>query len=471
MNRKRIAALIAIGVFIFMSTLDGSIVNIALPTMSRELHVTLAQVTWVVTIYLIVISGIILTFGRMGDLLGKSKVFKTGAIIFTIGSFLAGLDFGWGLSWLLFSRVVQAVGASMFMATSFGLVAEIFPPESRARALSINSMFVSVGSIAGPAIGGLILQVMSWHYIFWINVPIGIAAYLYGSRALPKEEKGQGTVRDLDFVGSAEMFICLVLLFLAINFGQIIGWGNPLIWLAFAAAAVVFVFFVRTENRKEKPLIDLKIFKSKIFTVSVITSMLNFTSGMFISILLPFYLQDFRGFSPGLAGLIMMAYPLLMLISSPISGVLSDRFDKEWITFLGISAIIIAQIGYLLIGDKTTILFVVAALALHGAAVGFFQSPNNALVMSTVERKYLGIAGSVNSLARNIAFVLGTSLGTISLFVSMSLLSGHTVNTYIKNDPMLFLRGMQIAFVVSLLITVITWILGLLRLMGRRKAV
>ena len=468
MTGNRVKALIAIGIFIFMSTLDGSIVNIALPTMSRELNVTLAQVTWVVTTYLIVISGVILIFGRLGDLLGKANVFKLGALIFTIGSFLAGLDFGGGLTWLLFARVVQAVGGSMFMATSFGLVAEIFPAESRGRALAINSMFVSVGSIAGPAIGGLILQIASWHYIFWINVPIGIVAYLYGSRALPKE-KGQGTVRDVDFVGSSEMFVCLVLLFLGINFGQIIGWGNPLIWGAFIGAIVFFILFVYTENRKENPLIDLGIFKTKLFTMSIITAMLNFTAGMFVSILLPFYLQDFRLLSPGVAGIIMMAYPALMLVSSPISGVLADRFNKEWITFIGISGIIFAQIGYLLINEHSSMLFVVVALALHGASVGFFQSPNNALIMSTVEKRYLGIAGSVNSLGRNIAFVLGTSLGTISLFLAMSVLSGHTVNTYVKSQPLLFLNGMHIAFFVSLTLTIITWILGLVRLVGKRK--
>lgn len=167
----RIKALIALGIFTFMSTLDGSIVNIALPTMSHELNVSTSQVTWVVSIYLIVISAIVLIFGRLADLVGKSKITKIGWGIFIVGSFLAGLNIG-GLPFLLFARVIQAVGGSMFMATSFGIVAQIFPVESRAKALSINSMFVSVGSIAGPALGGLILQFASWSYIFWINVPI-----------------------------------------------------------------------------------------------------------------------------------------------------------------------------------------------------------------------------------------------------------------------------------------------------------
>ncbi|GBG96113.1 DHA2 family efflux MFS transporter permease subunit [Lactococcus termiticola] len=469
MQKNRILALISIGIFIFMSTLDGSIVNVALPTMSRELQVSLAQVTWVVTIYLIVISAVILIFGRLGDLLGKANVFRTGAIIFTIGSFLAGINLGWGLPFLLFARIVQAVGGSMFMATSFGLVAQIFPPETRARAMAINSMFVSVGSIAGPAIGGLILQITSWNYIFWINVPVGIIAYFLGSHALPKE-KAKGSVQEVDFIGSALMALTIVFLFLGINYGQIAGWSNPFVIGAIILAVILFVLFIRTENRKSVPLIDLGIFKSKLFSLSVLTAMLNFTAAMFVNILMPFFLQDYHGLSAGVAGLMMTAYPVAMLISSPISGVLSDKYDKELITFIGISGIIIAQLGYLSISGNTPYGFVIAALALHGLSVGFFQSPNNALVMSTVDKKYLGIAGSVNSLARNIAFVLGTSLATISLFFAMSSLAGRHITTYIASQPKLFLDGMHISLFVSLVLVIITWILSLMRMLGNRKA-
>ncbi|MFC4651371.1 MFS transporter [Lactococcus nasutitermitis] len=467
-NSKQIKALIAVGISILMSTLDGSIVNIALPTMARELHASTSQITWVVTVYLIVISAVILIFGRLSDLIGKTRIFKIGLIIFTIGSFLAGLNFGMGLAFLLVARVIQALGASMMMATSFGIVATIFPPETRARALSINSMFVSVGSIAGPALGGLILQVASWNYIFWLNVPVGIIAYLLGSRVLPTE-KGQGNVRDVDLFGGAQMAAVITVLFLSLNFGSTLGWTSPWILGGAIIGILLLISFIRTENHKEKPMLDLNIFKTKLFSMSIITALLNFTAGMFVSILMPFYLQDFRVISPGLAGIIMMAYPAAMLITSPIAGVLSDKYDKELITFVGISGIIVAMICYLFIGDGTSILFVIIALAVHGGAAGVFQSPNNALVMSTVERKYLGIAGSVNSLGRNIAFALGTSLATISLFLAMSTIAGQHITTYVANRPQLFLDGLHIAFFVSLVLVIVTWILGLVRLIGNKK--
>ncbi|MDN5403118.1 MAG: MFS transporter, partial [Lactococcus sp.] len=173
-SKEKFPGLLALGIFTFMSTLDGSIVNIALPSMAREMHLEMGQVTWSVTIYLVVISGLILLFGRLGDLLGKTKIFNIGSLIFTLGSLLAGINLG--LHFLLFSRIVQAIGASMTMSNSFGITSQLFEPALRARAMSIMSMFVSLGAIAGPAIGGFILQLASWSYIFWINVPLGVVA-------------------------------------------------------------------------------------------------------------------------------------------------------------------------------------------------------------------------------------------------------------------------------------------------------
>lgn len=466
--QNRTKVLLTIGLFTLMSTLDGSIVNIALPTMARELNVSTSQITWVVTIYLIVISAIILIFGRLADLIGKTKVTRWGWTIFIVGSLLAGLNVGLGLPFLLFARVVQAVGASMFMATSFGIVAQVFPVERRARAMSITSMFVSVGSIAGPALGGMILQIASWNYIFWINVPLGILAWIFGSRSLP-EDDGHGAISDVDLSGGIQMTAVIVLLFMALNFGQALGWTNPFLLFSIVLGVCLFIGFIFTERRKEKPLLDLGIFKSKLFSLSLILSLLNFTVAMFSSILLPFYLQDYRDYVPGAAGFIMMAYPIAMLIVSPIAGALADKIDKEIITFVGITGIVLSQIGYLLIRADSPQWWVIVVLLLQGASMGAFQSPNNALIMETVERKYLGIAGSVNSLIRNMAFVLGTSVATIILFVSMSHQLGYTVRTYLPAYPQVFLQGMHTAFFISLLLTSITWFLAGFRLLGRHR--
>jgi MFS family permease len=317
-------------------------------------------------------------------------------------------------------------------------------------------------------LGGLILQVASWNYIFWINVPIGILAWIFGSRALPKE-KGRGKISDVDFKGGSQMFAVIVLLFLALNFGQTLGWTNVWIIAAAVLGGGLFISFILTERKIENPLLDLGIFKSKLFTVSIVMALLNFTVAMFSSILLPFYLQDFKSYGPGAAGLIMMAYPVAMLIFSPIGGSWADKADKEIVTFVGITGIVFSQVGYLLINPHSQVWLVAVILLVQGAAMGIFQSPNNAMVMGTVERKYLGIAGSVNSLARNLAFVLGTSLATLILFSAMSSQMGHKVTTYLPDQPNVFLDGFHVAFYFSTFLVLMTWVMGLMRLIGRKK--
>ena len=234
-------------------------------------------------------------------------------------------------------------------------------------------------------------------------------AWIFGSRALPEDEE-QGSVSEVDVSGGLQMTAVIVLLFMALNFGQALGWADPLILLSVALGIIFFISFVFSERRKEKPLLDLDIFKNRLFSLSLVMSLLNFTVAMFASILLPFYLQDYRDYSPGTAGFIMMAYPVAMLLVSPIAGALADKIDKEVITFVGISGVVLSQIGYLLIRADSPQWWIIVVLLLQGASMGAFQSPNNALIMETVERKYLGIAGSVNSLIRNMAFVLGTSI-------------------------------------------------------------
>lgn len=465
-SKEKFPGLLALGIFTFMSTLDGSIVNIALPSMAREMHLEMSQVTWSVTIYLVVISGLILLFGRLGDLLGKTKIFSIGSIVFTLGSLLAGINLG--LYFLLFSRIIQAIGASMTMSNSFGITSQLFPPAIRARAMSIMSMFVSLGAIAGPAIGGFILQFASWSYIFWINVPLGIIAYIIGRKALPKD-KGVGTFKDADLLGALQMFLTIVAFFIAMSLGQAQGFGHITVLLSFVVMVLFFIWFIHTERTVDKPLLNLNIFRSKLFSMSVITSMTMFTAGSFVNILMPFYLQNYRGSAAGFAGMIMMAYPVGMFIFSPIAGVLSDKFDKEIITFIATTGVLIVQLGYFIFGQTTAIAFVMIILFLHGGSVGFFQSPNNALVMSTVDMRYLGIAGSVNALARNLGFVLGTTLSTTVLFVAMSNQLGHRVSGYIASRPEIFLKGMHHAFYVSLTLVIFAWCLSGYRLVTRKQ--
>ncbi|MDR0921311.1 MAG: MFS transporter [Lactobacillales bacterium] len=466
-SRKNWLILVAIGAFTFMSTLDSSIVNIALPTISKELHVPMNQATWTVSIYLIAVSGLLIFFGRLGDLIGKIKIFKIGTIIFTFGSLIAG--FNLGIWFLLFARFIQAFGAAMTMSNSFGITTSTFPPHQRSRAMATIGVFVSLGAVAGPGLGGLILQFLPWSYIFWVNVPIGILAIIMGEKLFPKVT-GNDNVPKLDWVGTILFFLMISSLFLSIEVGQNKGFIHAFVLILFALSILLFIAFVYYELHHPDPMIDLTIFKNQLFTISLIAAMLIFVTNFFSSIILPFYLQDLLKMSPGQSGIIMMVFPIVMMITSPIGGYLGDKHDKEKVTAFGIAIVVISQLGYITFNQHTSIAILVLFTGLNAAGASLFQSPNNALVMSSVPKNQLGVAGSVNALARNLGMITGISIATTTLFTSMSLQVGHRVTSYVPGRPDVFLTGMHIAFAISFVIALITLLIVCYRLFSRKKA-
>jgi EmrB/QacA subfamily drug resistance transporter len=449
-----------------MSTLDSSIVNIALPTISRELHITANQATWTVSIYLIAVSALLIFFGSLGDMIGKIRVFKVGTFIFTLGSLLAG--FNLGIWFLLFARFVQAIGAAMTMSNSFGITTSTFPVHQRARAMSMIGIFVSLGAVAGPGVGGMILEVLPWSYIFWVNVPIGIIAILLGQKLFPKEPKVT-TKPTLDILGTALFFLTIALLFLGIEVGQNIGFTKPIVLILVAISIVLLIVFIRVELHREKPLINLNIFNNQLFSISLISALLIFITNFFASIIMPFYLQNFLGWSPGRAGLMMMAFPITMMIMGPIGGYFGDHYNKELITAFGILLVVVSQLGYTLFTHESSIALIAGVTIVNSVGTGLFQSSNNALVMGSVDKKFLGVAGSVNALARNLGMITGITIATVTLWGEISKKVGYHVTTYVASAPDAFIYAMHIAFYVSFVLGLITFILTMYRLISKKK--
>ncbi len=466
LDRDHIWILVALGMLTFMSVLDGSIVNIALPSISKDLKIPLNQATWTVIVYLIVISGLLLLFGRMGDVYGKIKIFKIGTIIFTIGSFLAGIS-KFGLIFLLASRAIQAVGASMAMSTSFGITTSNFAPNIRARAMSVIGMFVSLGAIAGPALGGAILNFLSWSYIFWVNVPVGILAIFIGFKYFPKDTISQPDGK-IDYIGSALFFGFIACFFLAINAAESVGFGDFWVIAGLIISIILLVAFLKVEPAFKEPMIKLEIFKNQLYSISLITAFLVFAINSYTNILMPFYLQDLRKLTPGQAGLILMAFPITNFIFSPISGWAGDKFDKEMITLIGLAGLTLSQIGYLSIGGKSPYILLIITLIANGLASAVFQSPNNALTMSTVPKPLLGIAGSVMALARNVGFIVGNTFATTMLFLSMSRLAGWQVVNYLPSHPEYFIKSMHFCFIFAGILSLIGLMLTLYRMLRRQ---
>lgn len=457
--------LIATCLFTFMSTLDGSIVNIAMPTMSKDLAISMNEAEWIVSVYMITICCLLIFWGRISDTIGKIKIFKIGTLIFILGSLFCGISST--LEMLLISRIIQATGASMTMATNYGIITENFPPEMRGRSLGVLGSFVSLGSIAGPGIGGVIIQKYTWHYIFLINIPIGIFAFVLGYFVFPKSKK-KDIPLNLDYLGFILFDMFIISLFMGIFIGQVIGFTKLSIIILFIIAVCSFIGFIFREKRAKNPLIDLTIFNNKSFSVGLTCAVLIFSSNLFMNTLLPFYLQDTLKLSSLMSGFILMCVPIAMVIVAPISGALSDKIGAKGLTFLGLFIVSVSQLLFILIGLKTTISYLVILTLLAGTGVALFQSPNNSIIMSSVEHNHLGIAGSINSLARNIGMVTGLSLSTTILYSSMTQKAGYKVNGYINGRDDLFLYGMHIAFLVSFSLCFIAFIITGIRLYRKK---
>ena len=444
-QKNRWWILTAIGMFTIMSTLDGSIVNIALPVMSRDLHIPMNQAEWVVSIYLMMICGLLLFFGRLGDSIGKIKVFRVGMVLFLIGSLFAG--FNNSLALLLAARIVQATGASMTMANNNGIVTEIFPMNERGRALGLIGSFVSIGAIAGPGIGGLILGQLPWGYIFWINIPIGIVALILGTIVLPKDLPSRRV--PIDWAGFVTFLVLILSLFMGIFLGQERGFTDPLILGLFALAIVAFAAFVHIENHKTDPLVSFKIFQNSAFTLSLLSAFFIFVTNFFFNVISPFYLQNARGLSPEKAGYLLMIFPIVQVIVAPVAGSIANRIGPYRITMVGLLIIVASQIGYAFFNLQTSFMFVALMIGLVGFGNGLFQAPNNTVVMSSVPTRDLGIAGGMNALARNLGMVVGISTATTVLFSSMSHTAGKKVTTYLTGQPDIFISGMHVSFWVA----------------------
>ncbi len=459
--------LIATCLFTFMSTLDGSIVNIAMPMISKNLKIDMSQAEWIVSLYMLTICCLLIFWGKISDIIGKVKIFKIGTFIFVIGSLFCGISSS--IELLLISRIIQAIGASMTMATNYGIITENFPPNMRGKSLGILGSFVSLGSIAGPGIGGIILQRFSWHYIFLINIPVGAFAIILGYFVFPKSKRKDITL-NLDFIGFILFAISIVSLFMGIFIGQVTGFNTFLVITLFILFIIGMALFIYREKNTSHPLINLNIFKSIPFSIGLLCAVLIFSSNLFINTLMPFYLQDALKLSPLLSGVILMCVPIAMIIVAPISGALSDKMGSEGLTFIGLFIVCISQILLIFIGLNTQIYVLIGINLLTGIGVALFQSPNNSIVMSSVEPKYLGIAGSMNSLARNLGMVIGLSLSTTILYNAMSIKAGYKVTGYIVGEDNLFLYGMHIAFLVSFLLCFIAFLITGFRLFKKRKS-
>lgn len=439
-----------------MATLDGSIVNVALPTISGKLNASLSILQWVVIAYLLTVSSLLPVFGRIADLLGRRRVYSLGFLVFTLGSVFCGIASN--IWFLIGMRVLQAIGASMLMANSAALIIANFPPKERGRALGLTGTVVALGSLTGPAVGGLLVGLLNWRSIFYINLPIGILGYLAAQNILPND-KPQHNNETFDFVGALFFTLGMISLLFAISNGQNWGWRSYPILGGILLGTLCLAFFFYTEVRVTNPMIDLSLFRIRPFFIGNITGLLSFVTMFANTILMPFYLQHVLNYSPTQVGLLMTSFPLMMAIIAPISGHASDRIGPIALTTSGL---FITALGLFYLSTVTaTSLFwqIIPGTLLMGMGAGLFQSPNNSSVMSAVPPRKLGVAGGINALVRNVGMVIGIAY-SVSLFENREamLLMGvnnptaiQQANAFVSAYHTVMLTSMGIAIFAALL--------------------
>lgn len=402
-----------------MSSLSTGSVNVALPVLQRVFGSNIANVTWVVTIFSLILSGALLGFGRLGDLRGNRSVYVKGCLLFAVSSGLCGL--APTLEVLIGFRALEAVGAAMILANETGILTNFYPTNRRGMVLGLQSTMTYVGLAAGPALGGLIITWLGWRWVFLINLPIGLLLLVLALRIIPSDTIRQ-SAESFDLKGTLIFIAALGAILLALNQGYTWGWFSPTILSLFVLSLGLFGLFIVVESRSPCPMLDLTLLQRSAFTSATIGSVLNNICVSAVLFVLPFLLIQGFNQTPALVGSLLAIRSLVMAGIAPFSGGLSDRVGTKPLRVVGP---IVLTVGVLLLADDMggSVLIVAIALAVIGLGNGIFIPPNNSALMGSAPTNRQGIAGGVLAAARNIGMAFGVGLAG-AVFASITG-SGH----------------------------------------------
>ena len=449
-SRSPWIAFSAVSIGTFMSTLDGSIVNVALPTLGLELGAPIDRLEWIVAAYLLTLSATLLVAGRLGDLFGHRAVYAVGLVLFTIGSGLCGA--APSLPFLVAARALQALGASLMMAVGPAVITAVFPPEMRGRALGAIGSVVSIGLTIGPPLGGVIIQALSWRWIFLVNLPVGLLGTLWALRVLPAPQRGRGA--RFDGLGGILLGAALGLgIYTLDTLPDRAVRSLPLGLLAGLAAIMLAVRL----RRAPEPILDAAILRVPGVGSGLLAGLLSYAAMFTSTLLTPFLLTRVFKLPPGGVGAFLVAVPVAMAVAAPFSGWLADRFGGRALPAVGMACLAAALYGLSLAGPGSGLPSVAARLALCGVGMGLFQSPNSSAVMGAIPRPKLGAGGGLLATARNVGMAIGVAVAG-SLF-AMRAADG--------TDPATFMLGYSLALRVGAAVAIAA---GLLSLFARNAS-
>lgn len=403
-NKWLILTVVSVGTF--LSAMSSSIVNVALPFIGNYFDVEMVALEWVIMAYLLVISSLLIAYGRLGDMFGYKIIYLSGFVIFTLGATLCAL--AGSIQQLIGYRVLQGIGAGMIMAMGPAILTAAFAPQERGKAMGFNGMVVASALATGPFLGGILVQLFDWRMIFYMNIPIGIIGVLWGNYILTSDRRVRK--QQFDYLGALSLFFTLFSLLLSISHGQQWGWASPQTTLLFAFGLLMLAFFIWWELRHAEPLMDLRLFKIRIFTAASISALLNYMAMFSYIFLMPFYLKEVIDLSPSKIGMIMVISPLVILLSSPVSGMLSDKIGSQLLSSLGMAITCLSLFLLSGLGISLNLMAILLPLGLFGLGSGLFQAPNSSALMGSVPKHRLGIASSTVASVRNIGMVMGIAI-------------------------------------------------------------
>jgi EmrB/QacA subfamily drug resistance transporter len=433
----------AVAFGLFMIMLDNTIVNVALPAIEHSLHMSISSLEWIVTAYALTFAALLITGGKLGDMFGRRKMFMVGLVVFTLASLACGLAPSAGF--LIGARAVQGIGAALMNPATLSIITATFPPKERGQAIGIWAGVSALALAIGPLLGGLIVDNINWHWIFYVNVPVGVVGIVV-SYFFIKESRDTSHEQSIDLPGLVTSGASLLALSYALIEGNNHGWTSPEILGLFAGAAVLLAAFILLEMRQRLPMLDLSLFKIGSFVGANLVAMLV-SLGMFgVFFYISLYVQNILGYSPTKAGAIFLPMTILIILVAPIAGKLSDRIGSRWLMGAGMGILGVSLLLYQRIGLHTGFWSLLPQLLLGGLGMALTMSPMTSAAMGSVPIDKAGVGSGVLNSFRQ----MGGSLG-IALMGAILLSYEHpTTSTRVASQQ--FVDGLHAALLVSAVI-------------------
>ena len=455
----------ALGVLV--STMDMGMMRIALPQLGEVFGVGPNSVIWVQLIYLMVGTGMMLTAGKVADTFGRKKILAIGLVVASVGLVLCSLSQNFGQ--LLIARFVFSIGATMAIATTTAIITAAFPAKERGKALGIIGAVVSMGLLGGPAVGGILLDTLGWSSIFYMRLPFSIFGVVMVFLWLKEESLPERRGR-FDFVGAGILLLAIPSLLLVLNRGQSFGWTSPVVMIMGIGGLLLLGIFIVVERRAVQPVLELKLFSSRLFSAASGSHVLLYMSTAAIDFTMPFYLLYSLSLPASEAGLLLVTVPAVRMVVSLLSGRLSDRWGTRLLCGLGLSLIAVGMLLLRRLSIDTTVTGIVPVLVVVGLGMGLFTIPNTSAIMGAVSQEKLGTAAAMVGLLRQLGMSIGLAIAG-SLFASSSLSRATELTSQgLSEESVISLstaNGMQDTLLVALVFIVVSFAISALR--GRER--